>query len=236
MNRRLFLASTLTAGAALGSGVFVSGQPTPAPAVGTEPKRKSPIDPSLVKEFVVAGHSNLPRVKEMLGAEPTLINATWDWGAGDYEAAIGGASHLGNRELALHLLGAGARFDAFCAAMLNEADTVSSMLRAHPSLANTLGPHGFTLLYHVGYAGNVALAETVAASLTATNRASHFNQALQTAVARSHTDLVAYLLDHGVTNANSKNFQGKTPLAVALAKGDESIATLLRAHGGVTAD
>ena len=240
MNRRTFVTRNFAAAAVLGSGVLASAQTAPAPAAdtkpapGTEPKRKPPLELALVREFVGAGHANLPRVKEMLGAEPMLINAMWDWGAGDWETALGGCSHVGNRELALHLLDNGARFDAFCAAMLGEAEVVASMMRVHPAIANARGPHGYTLLYHVGYTGNVSLAETVSAPIAAATRARHFNQALQTAVVRGHTDLTAYLLEHGVDDPNTKNFQGKTPLDLALSKNFDAVAKLLRAHGGVT--
>jgi len=241
MNRRSFLTSALAAGAVLGSGVLAAVPATPPPAAGdakpapgTEPIRQPPLAGALVFDFVKAGHGNLPRVKAMLADEPMLINAMWDWGAGDWETAIGGASHVGSREVALHLLDAGARFDAFCAAMLGESEVVASMMRVHPAIANARGPHGYTLLYHVGYAGNVALAETVSPHIAADKRARHFNQALQSSVARGHTDLVAYLLDHGVDDPNSKNFMGKTTLDVALAKGYDAIAALLRAHGAVT--
>jgi len=240
MNRRSFVIQSFAAAAVLGSGVLASAQTAPAaaanakPAPGTEPKRNRPLDGTLVWDFVKAGHGNLPKVKEMLAAEPMLINSMWDWGAGDWETAIGGASHVGSREVALHLLDSGARFDAFCAAMLGEAEVVTTMLRVHPAIANARGPHGYTLLYHAGYAGDVALAEAVSANITVAIRARHFNQALQSSVARGHTDLVAYLLDHGVDDPNSKNFQGKTTLDVALAKNFDAIAKLLRAHGAVT--
>lgn len=236
LDRRAFLVTALVAG----SSVLASAQPTPPsnlpaqPVSGTEPKRKAPLELPQVKEFVVAGHGNLPKVKEMLSAEPMLINAAWDWGAGDWETAIGGAAHTGNRELALHLLDAGSRFDLYSAAMLDEVAAVTALLQLHPALANTRGPHGFTLLYHVGYSGNPALAETVARGINPAQRSRHFNQALQSAVSRGHTDLTAYLLDHGVDDPNSKNFQGKTTLDVALAKNHEAIIKLLRAHGAVT--
>ncbi len=245
MNRRSFLTSSLAAGAALGTGVLVSAQTSsapaaaapgakPAPAPTPEIKRKPPLEPNLVWDFVKVGHGNLPKVKEMLASEPMLINAMWDWGAGDWETALGGASHTGNRDIALHLLDNGARYDAYCGAMLGETDVVLALLRAHPALANARGPHGYTLLYHVGYSGNVSVAETVSAQIVADKRATHFNQALQSAVGRGHTDLVAYLLDHGVDDPNSKNFQGKTTLDIALAKNYDAIAKLLRAHGAVT--
>jgi len=41
---------------------------TDAPANRRRPKPQ--LEPALVKEFVAAGHANLPRVKEMLSAEP----------------------------------------------------------------------------------------------------------------------------------------------------------------------
>jgi hypothetical protein len=247
MNRRSFLSTSLAAGAVLGTGLAVSAQ-TPAapaadaksaapakPAPGTEPRRaKPPLDPVLVKDFVGAGHTNLPRVKELLATEPTLIHAMWDWGAGDWETAIGGASHIGNRDLALYLLDAGSRFDIYCAAMLGETEAVSALLKVQPVVANAPGPHGYTLLYHAGYTGKVALAETIAHNLAAGKRAKHFNQALQTAVGRGHVDFTAYLLDHGVDDPNIKNFQGKTPLDVALAKKFDDVAKILRDHGAVT--
>jgi len=39
-----------------------------------------PLDIKLVKEFVVAGHKNLPLVKEMLNEYPNLIYSSYDWG------------------------------------------------------------------------------------------------------------------------------------------------------------
>jgi len=68
----------------------------------------------------------------------------------------------------------------------------------------------------------------VSARIDPAKRARHFNQALQSSVARGHTDLVAYLLDHGVDDPNSKNYQGKTTLDVAVAKGYEAIADCWR--------
>jgi len=240
MNRRSFVTQGLAAATVLGSGVLASAQTATAPAapakpaVGTEPARKPQLEPTLVKDFVIAGHGNLPKVKELLTTEPMLINAMWDWGAGDWETAIGGASHIGSRDCALGLIDAGSRFDAYCAAMLNEAEVVASMLRVHPAIANARGPHGYTLLYHSGYTGNVSLAETIAAQIKPANRAAHFNQTLHSSVGRNQIDLVAYLLEHGVDDPNTKNFQGKTVLDVAVAKKFDDVAKLLRAHGGVT--
>ena len=52
---------------------------------------KPALDLQLVQEFVGNAHGNFARVKEMLEAEPALVNATWDWGGGDFETALGAA-------------------------------------------------------------------------------------------------------------------------------------------------
>jgi hypothetical protein len=239
MNRRHFLTSTLAGAAALGSAPLVLAQnPAPAsapktsPAPGTEPQRPAQLDAALVKEFVVAGHANIPRVTEMLAAQPSLINASWDWGSGDFETALGGASHIGHRPMALHLLAAGARLDALCAAMLGETEIVTSLLRLTPAGANVRGPHGFSLLYHAGYSGKLAIAEAIGPHLK--ERARDCNQALQTASLAGHTEFVAWLLKNGVDNPNTKNFQGKTPLDLATERKHAAIIPLLQAAGGVT--
>ena len=44
------------------------------------PDRPPALHGERVREFVIAGHGNFERVKEMLAEEPSLINAAWDWG------------------------------------------------------------------------------------------------------------------------------------------------------------
>ncbi len=235
MQRRTFLTHSLAAFAAFASGAPAFGQADarpPAPKAGTEPARQPQLAPSLVREFVGAGHANLPRVKEMLAAEPALINGSWDWGAGDFETALGAASHVGHRPMALLLLESGARLDALCAAMLGETEIVTALLRLAPACANTRGPHGYSLLYHAGYSGRVALAEAIGPHLS--TRARDCNQALQTASLAGHADFVAWLLAHGVDNPNTKTFAGKTPLDLAVGRKHEKVAQLLRAAGGTT--
>src|SRR5207248_1484766 len=72
----------------------------------------------LVQDFVIYGHSDLPMTRKLLEREPALLNAAMDWGAGDWETALGGASHMGRRDIAGYLLEQGARIDLFCAAMM----------------------------------------------------------------------------------------------------------------------
>ncbi|HSK78938.1 MAG TPA: ankyrin repeat domain-containing protein [Thermoanaerobaculia bacterium] len=106
------------------------------------------MDDELVRAFVGAGHANMEKTRALLGQQPALINATWDWGGGDWETALGGASHMGSREIAEYLLSQGARMDVFCAAMLGKIEIVKGFLADDPKVVYLKGPHGISLLRH----------------------------------------------------------------------------------------
>ena len=114
---------------------------------------KPALDSKLVEEFVGVSHGNFERVKELLTQEPALINATWDWGGGDFETALGAASHMGNKAIANFLLENGARIDIFAAAMLGKLDIVKAALTAYPDAIDIPGPHGIPLLDHAEVGG-----------------------------------------------------------------------------------
>ena len=115
--------------------------------------KRPPLAPELVKEFVGAAHGDLEKTKKLLAAEPGLLNATWDWKAGDFEAAIGGAGHMGRRDIATFLIEQGARTDIFVSAMLGEIDLVKAYLKAFPGMKESKGPHGISLMRHAEMGG-----------------------------------------------------------------------------------
>ena len=117
---------------------------------------KPALDSKLVEEFVGVSHGNFERVKELLAQEPALINATWDWGGGDFETALGAAAHMGRKDIANFLLEHGARLDIFAAAMLGKLDIVKAALTAYPDALNTPGPHGIPLIVHAEKGGEDA--------------------------------------------------------------------------------
>ena len=119
---------------------------------------KPALEAKLVQEFVSVAHSDLNRVKELLAQEPALVNATWDWGGGDFETALGAAAHMGRRDIAEFLLENGARLDIFAAAMLGKLDVVKAALNAYPESINTPGPHGIPLIAHAKAGGEEAKA------------------------------------------------------------------------------
>ena len=97
---------------------------------------KQAIDAALVQEFVLNAHANLAKVEELLDQDPGLLNAAHDWGAGDWETALGAAAHMGRRDIALFLLDRGARIDLFAAAMLGHLEIVRATLQAFPEMRN----------------------------------------------------------------------------------------------------
>jgi len=107
-----------------------------------------------VFEFVAKSHGDLDRVKEMLAQEPALINATWDWGGGDFESALGAAAHMGRKDIANFLLENGARLDVFAAAMLGRLEIVKAAVQAYPKTLNIPGPHGIPLINHAQAGGD----------------------------------------------------------------------------------
>jgi len=115
------------------------------------------LEPELVKDFVGAAHADLARIRELVGREPALANAAWDWGGGDFESALGAAAHMGRRDIAHFLLEREARMDIFAAAMLGELAIVEAMLRAVPRARGWRGPHGISLLRHAEAGGSEAL-------------------------------------------------------------------------------
>jgi hypothetical protein len=119
---------------------------------------KPALDAKLVQEFVGNAHGDLNRVRALLAQEPGLINATWDWGGGDFETALGAASHMGRRDIAEYLLEHGARLDIFAAAMLGQLDIVKAALAAFPEAVKTPGPHGIPLIAHAQAGGEEAKA------------------------------------------------------------------------------
>ena len=114
------------------------------------------IRPELVQEFVGVAHGNLERVQALLEEAPGLLNATWDWGGGDWETGLGAAGHVGSKDIALYLLERGARMDIFVAAMLGRLEIVKTIVEAFPHLAHSKGPHGIPLIVHAEQGGEDA--------------------------------------------------------------------------------
>ena len=128
--------------------------PSPEPARGTPVDDSFPSQHiSLAKEIVGVSHGNLARVRELLQQHPELAKASFDWGYGDWETALGAASHTGRREIAELLIENGAPPTLFSAAMLGQLDLVKAFLTAMPGGQRMRGPHSISLLTHARLGG-----------------------------------------------------------------------------------
>ncbi len=174
ISRRSF--SSMTAGAVVGSaGAAGAAEDTPKtasptsagpvespftrdyPAPSFRPSwKKQQVNRLMAQDFVIFAHSDLEMTRKLLDREPALLNAAIDWGGGDWETGLGGASHMGRRDIVSLLLERGARIDLFCAAMLGRLDAVKSFLTLEPRLIDARGPHGFTLHFHAQVGGKEA--------------------------------------------------------------------------------
>lgn len=153
-NRRTFI-STATAGigalAAMGvlsSDAHAENETAPPARQGASydsfPRQKL----DMVRDFVGSAHKNFDRVRGLRETDPELVRAAWDWGFGDWESALGAASHMGRLDIGQYLLDHGARADIFSLVLLGKLDAVQAMLAADKSLATAPGPHGIPLLMH----------------------------------------------------------------------------------------
>lgn len=106
------------------------------------------LDPELVNEVVGKSHFDLETVKKLVEKRPELAAASWEWRFGDFESAVGAASHVGRRDIVQYLLSKGARPNIFTYTVLGANEAVRSMIAATPGIQTTFGPHGISLLDH----------------------------------------------------------------------------------------
>lgn len=114
----------------------------------TKNPRYPSIDDEIVSDVVGSSHFNFDHVQELVNHRPELARANWDWSFGDWESALGAASHVGRRDIAEFLISKGARPNIFTFAMFGNYEIVKSMIEAIPILKTTDGPHGISLLRH----------------------------------------------------------------------------------------
>jgi hypothetical protein len=106
--------------------------------------------------MVMVSHFDLKRVQQLVESRPSLARAAWDWGLGDWESALGAASHMGNRPIAEYLLSKGARPSLFSAAMFGHLAVVKAFITAQPGSERIRGPHSISLLAHAKAGGEAA--------------------------------------------------------------------------------
>ena len=136
MNRQTFIKKGLTAG----------GMLLMAPAIIA--RQSETFSEEEIYEFVAAAHKDLDAVIRIFDRKPLILNCANQIVRGDFETAMGGASHMGRKDIVDFLRSKGARMDIFSYTFLGYTDFVQKQIEAFPMLLKSPGPHGFTLLHH----------------------------------------------------------------------------------------
>lgn len=181
----------------------------------------------LIRDFVIAGHGNFPKVKAMLAENPALLNAAYEWSEHDFETALQGAAHVGNVVVAEFLLAQGAPLDICTAAMLGRKEEVERLLRDNPDLIQATGGHNIPLLAHAAHSENLPLLQL----LVEKGAQSGISSALHIAVSRGDEAIVRWCLENGQPDLGWKNYEGKTALTAAKVRQHETIIQLLQDWG-----
>jgi ankyrin repeat protein len=191
--------------------------------------QEQPPSTEQIREFVIAGHGNLEKVKQMLAENPRLLNASYRWNEKDTETAVQAAAQVGSANVAQFLLQQGAPLEICTAAMLGMRDEVEHRLNNDPQNTNATGAHGIPLLPHAVWSENLQLVQLVFEQ----GAKSGATLALHNAVSRGNYEIVEWLLDNAGPDIRAKNFQGKTPLTVAAERGNDRVVALLKRHGAI---
>jgi hypothetical protein len=197
---------------------------------GDRKQEDNRLDSKMVSRFVGSSHGNMKTVKELLKAEPAIVNAAWDWGNGDWETGLGAASHTGQRDIAEFLLENGARMDAFAAAMLGVKPIVAAMQTASPKLHSVPGPHGICLLTHAIYGGKQAdevFDYLLEAGANVNSTTKQKSTPLMAAAGAGRISIVKSLLKHDA-DPHMKNAAGKLAIDVATKNKNQDVIDVLK--------
>lgn len=112
-----------------------------------------------INDFVGAAHSSLDETRKIIETKPLILNCASQLAKGDFETAIGGASHMGRKDIVDLLVSYGARMDIFNFTFLGYTGFVKDLVKKSPQLLHSYGPHGFTLLHHAKVGGHLDFAK-----------------------------------------------------------------------------
>lgn len=164
-------------------------------------------DAESIREVVLNAHGNFSRVRDLIEADPNLLNVSAPWD----ETPIQAASHMGNKEIAEWLLDRGAPLDVFTAAMLGRREDVVRLLDDNPELVKERGVHGMPIMFFPATSNDVGILELLLERGAEVNEGAGGNTALHAAAIFDRVDAARWLLAHGA-DPNATDYEGKTPL------------------------
>ena len=175
------------------------------------------------------------RVKAMVSAEPTLIDARSRTG----DSAILTAVYHRQKEIVNLLVARGATLSLFEACAAGELERVERLLAESAGGApgapgvNDYSADGWTPLHLAAYFGHAKVAELLIAhhaDVLARSRGANGNTALHAALAGNHKFVAALLIGHGA-DVNAADAQGWRPLHLAAANNNMDAMKQLIAQG-----
>jgi ankyrin repeat protein len=169
------------------------------------------------------------KVRALLDVDPEIASARDPNGV----SAVLTSIYTGRGEIRDLLLQRGAVLEIHDAAAAGKLNEVKEFVEKNPALAKSYSPDGFPVVALACFFGHLDVARYLAAQGADLNAAasngSGYNS-LTASVAAGHTQIVAWLLENGVS-ANYRYGPGYTPLLTAAANGRLDIVKLLLAHG-----
>jgi uncharacterized protein len=171
------------------------------------------------------------RVKAMVSAEPTLIDAR----SGTGDSAILTAVYHRQKEIVNLLVARGATLSLFDACAAGEFERVERLLEENAGApgVNDYSADGWTPLHLAAFFGHAKIAELLIAhhaDVLARSRGANGNTALHAALAGNHKFVAALLIGHGA-DVNAADAQGWRPLHLAAANNNMEVMKQLIAQG-----
>jgi len=174
------------------------------------------------------------RVKAMVSAEPTLIDARSRTG----ESAILTAVYHRQKEIVNLLVARGATMSLFEASAAGEVERVEQLIAADGSAVNSFSVDGWTPLHLAAFFGHTKIAELLLAhdaDVAARSRNSNGNTPLHAALAGNHKMVAGLLIGQG-GDVNATDAAGWRPLHLAAANNNlDAIKTLIAQGADVLA-
>lgn len=180
----------------------------------------------IIDELVGNAHGDLARVQTILAEYPGIVNASATWG----ETAIEAAAQMGRADIAEVLLAAGAPLAICTAAVFGKRDIVDGMLAEDSTQARATGAHGIPSLYFPVIGDQREIAELLLAHGAQVNAGAGGTTPLHGAALFGRAEMAEWLLDNGA-EIDSRNYEDKTPLQVALDREHGAVAEVLRTRG-----
>jgi uncharacterized protein len=169
------------------------------------------------------------RVKAMVSAEPTLIDARSRTG----ESAILTAVYHRQKEIVNLLVARGAPLDLFEASAAGERERVERLIEEDGAAINTYSTDGWTPLHLAAFFGHTKIAEALlahGADVAARSRNGNGNTALHAALAGNHKFVAGLLVGSGA-DVDAPDAAGWRPLHLAAANNNLDAIRALIAQG-----